>query len=155
MTDEQGHRARSAPAGRGLFLVDIDGTVALRGTGPGARTPYDWARVGEDAPNPPVIAVVRALAAAGHRVIYLSGRSDACRDATRAWIAEHVGVPGEALLMRADGDRRRDTVVKRELYERRIAPVGPVTAVLEDRASVVAMWRRLGLTVLQVAEGNF
>ncbi|MCP2336947.1 phosphatase domain-containing protein [Actinomadura rupiterrae] len=140
---------------KGLFLVDIDGTVALRRTGPNERGPYDWHRVGEDLPNEAVITVVQALAVAGHRIIYLSGRSDACRAATNAWLAGHVGIQGEALLMRADGDRRRDTVVKRELYRRHVRPIGPVTAVLDDRASVVAMWRGLGLTVLQVAEGNF
>lgn len=42
-----------------------------------------------------------------------------------------------------------------ELYERYVQPIGSVTAVLDDRARVVAMWRALGLTVLQVAEGNF
>ncbi len=30
-----------------------------------------------------------------------------------------------------------------------------VHSVLDDRAQVVAMWRRLGLTVLQVAPGRF
>lgn len=40
-----------------VWLVDIDGTVALRGE----RGPFDWDRVGEDKPNGPVIAVVRAL----------------------------------------------------------------------------------------------
>ncbi|MEV5571806.1 hypothetical protein AB0L06_17285 [Spirillospora sp. NPDC052269] len=143
------------PAGRGLFLVDIDGTVALRRPGPDERAPYDWHRVGEDVPNAPVITVVQALAAAGHRIIYVTGRSDACRTATRAWLAEHVAVPGEALLMRMDGDRRRDTTVKSELYKRHVRPYDQVTAVLEDRATVVAMWRGLGLTVLQVADGDF
>lgn len=144
----------SAPAG--LFLVDIDGTVAVRPDVPGARSPYDWGRVGEDLPNQPVITVVQALHAAGHRIIYLSGRSERCRAATGTWIAEHIGVPGEALLMRKDGDHRPDYVIKRELYERFVVPVGPVTAVLDDRASVVRMWREdLGLTVFQVAEGDF
>ncbi|MFC5181167.1 phosphatase domain-containing protein [Actinomadura harenae] len=140
---------------RGLFLVDIDGTVALRRPGPRERAPYDWHRVGEDLPNAPVITVVQALAAAGHGIIYVTGRSDACRASTRAWLAEHVAVPGEALLMRKDGDRRRDTTVKSELYKRHVRPNEQVTAVLEDRATVVAMWRGLGLTVLQVADGDF
>lgn len=145
------------PTGPGLFLVDLDGTVALRDTDdPDVRHPFEWDRVGEDHPNRPVIAVVRALDAVGHRIIYLSGRSERCRAATGTWIAEHIGVPGEALLMRKDGDHRPDYVIKRELYERFVAPVGPVTAVLDDRNSVVRMWREdLGLTVLQVADGDF
>lgn len=140
---------------RGLYLVDIDGTLALRPDVPGVRGPFEWDRVGEDHPNAPVIAVVQALAAAGHRIIYLSGRSGECRAATGTWIAEHVGVPGESLLMRTAGDRRPDEVVKRELYERWVKAIGDVTAVLDDRNKVVAMWRELGLTVFQVADGDF
>ncbi|MUN41090.1 phosphatase domain-containing protein [Actinomadura litoris] len=148
------HLAR--PAARGLYLVDLDGTVALRQDTDDVRSPYDWSRVGEDVPHTPIVEVVRALDAAGHRIIYLSGRSEECRAATGVWIAAHVGVPGEALLMRPAGDHRPDRVIKRALYERFVAPVGPVTAVLDDRASVVRMWRAdLGLTVLQVAEGDF
>ena len=138
-----------------LYLVDIDGTVAHRDeTRPDVRRPFDWTRVGEDLPNRPVISIVQALDAAGHRVIYVTGRSGECRAATGAWLAAHVGVPGEALLMRTPGDYRLATVVKQELYERYVAPQ-PDTAGLDDQASVVAMWRELGLTVLQCAEGAF
>lgn len=138
--------------GGGVFLVDLDGTVALRDeTQPGVRRFFDWHRVGEDIPNPPVVAVVQAIAAAGHRIVYMSGRSEAARAGTSVWIAEHIGVAGEALVMRRADDSRPDDVVKRELYERYIARRYTVTAVLDDRAKVVRMWRNLGLTVLQVA----
>lgn len=145
------------PAGDGeVFLVDLDGTLALRDEKEaGVRRFFDWHRVGEDLPNRPVISVVQALARAGHRIVYISGRSEAARAGTSVWIAEHVGVPGEALLMRARDDARPDTVVKRELYKRRVAPRYTVSAILDDRDSVVQMWRRLGLTVLQVADGKF
>ncbi|MER6809946.1 hypothetical protein ABT299_11755 [Spirillospora sp. NPDC000708] len=137
-----------------LYLVDIDGTVALRDQDRAdVRHHFDWHRVGEDLPNTPVISVVQAIDAAGHRIIYVTGRSSVCRVTTGAWLAMHVGVPGEALLMRTAGDMRPDTIVKRELYDQFVAE--PVTAVLEDRASVVQMWRALGLTVLQCAEGDF
>ena len=36
------------------WIVDIDGTVAIMGD----RSPFDWARVGEDLPKSPVITVV-------------------------------------------------------------------------------------------------
>lgn len=143
------------PAAPGqLYLVDLDGTVALRDQNrPDVRAPFDWPRVGEDLPNRPVISIVQALDQAGHRIIYVTGRSSECRTESGTWLATHVGVPGEALLMRTAGDYRPATVVKRELYETFIAPQ-PVTAVLEDHAPVVAMWRELGLTVLQCAEGE-
>lgn len=134
-----------------VFLVDVDGTLAIN-TG---RSPYAWTRVGEDEPNTPVVTVVRALAAAGHRIVYVSGRSEVCRSATNAWIAANVGVAGEALLMRQARDNRPDQVVKREIYRRYVRPNYAVTAVLDDRAKVVRMWRDLGLTVMQVADGDF
>ncbi|QVQ52142.1 hypothetical protein J4H86_26160 [Spiractinospora alimapuensis] len=135
------------------ILVDIDGTLALR-TGADARGPYQWHRVGEDTPNAPVVDVVRRLAKSGLEVVYVTGRSDECAAATREWLAEHVGVDGE-LHMRSEGDRRRDHVVKRELYDRHIRDHHDVLCVLDDRDGVVAMWRNIGLTVLQVADGDF
>jgi predicted kinase len=133
------------------FLVDIDGTVALM-TG---RSPYDETRVGEDRPNEPVIRVVRALHSAGYRIVFCSGRTDACRDDTAAWLAAHVAVPYEALHMRVAGDQRKDSIVKAEIFDEHIRHRYRIVGVLDDRVQVVRMWRSLGLTVLQVAEGDF
>lgn len=132
-------------------LVDIDGTVALmRG-----RSPYDWSRVGEDAPNPPVITAVRAMHAAGHAIVFCSGRDEVCRAATEAWLDRFVGVAYQALFMRPAGDSRKDSIVKRQIFESRIRDRWRITGVFDDRAQVVRMWRGLGLTVFQVAEGDF
>ncbi len=140
------------PAGRPeAVLVDIDGTVAQMGS----RSPYDESRVRQDTPHEPVIRVVRAMHAAGYQIVFCSGRTDACRDDTAAWLAEHVGVGYEALYMRAAGDQRRDSIVKREIFDAHIRDAYRIVAVLDDRAQVVRMWRALGLTVLQVAEGDF
>jgi hypothetical protein len=57
--------------------------------------------------------------------------------------------------MRKYGDFRQDSIVKREIYERFIAPDYDILCVLDDRNSVVSMWREIGLTCLQVAEGDF
>ena len=132
-------------------LVDIDGTVALFN----GRSPYDMSRVAEDLPNAPVIAAVRAMHAAGHTVVFCSGRSDDCREDTEAWLAGHVGVPYAGLFMRAYGDQRRDSVVKAEIFEKEIRSRYHVVGVFDDRQQVVRMWRSLGLTVFQVAEGDF
>jgi predicted kinase len=132
-------------------LVDIDGTVALM-TG---RSPYDWARVGSDAPNPAVIAAVRAMHAAGHAIVFCSGRDEVCRAETEAWLELYVDVPYEALFMRPAGDGRKDSVVKREIFDVQIRDRWRVIGVFDDRQQVVRMWRALGLTVFQVAEGDF
>lgn len=140
------------PAGRPrAILVDLDGTVALMGD----RSPYDSSRVHLDLPHQPVIDAVRALHAAGHTIVYCSGRTDDAREGTAAWLDQHVGVPYAALHMRVTGDQRKDSVVKREIFDRELRDAWHIVAVLDDRNQVVRMWRELGLTVFQVADGNF
>lgn len=66
-----------------------------------------------------------------------------------------LGLADIELHMRKTGDTRRDSTVKRELYERHLAH-RDVLCVLDDRDQVVRMWREeLGLTCLQVAYGDF
>ncbi|GAB3681854.1 hypothetical protein GCM10027589_51820 [Actinocorallia lasiicapitis] len=132
-------------------LVDIDGTTALIS----GRSPYDSSRVHQDRPNTPVIEVVRALHAAGHRIVFLSGRPAECRAETAAWLDLHVGVAYDGLHMRPTGDSRKDSIVKVELFDAHVRDVYTVVCVLDDRNQVVEAWRALGLTVLQVADGDF
>jgi predicted kinase len=134
-----------------IVLVDIDGTVALMGN----RSPYDMRRVGEDQPHEAVIAAVRAMHAAGHGIVYCTGRDESARWRTEMWLDQHVGVPYEALHMRAVDDARPDSVVKRDIFEREVRDRYHVVGVFDDRMHVVRMWRQLGLTVFQVAEGDF
>ena len=151
-----------------MWLVDIDGTTALRRQGEGERHWSDWHRVGEDLPNPAVITVIRALAVTGQLVVWLTGRPEECRDLTTGWLhrnvcvtdwhrSQSVAVCDKPLFMAKDGDNRGDPVIKAEIYDTQIVPVyGPAEGVLDDRARVVRMWRReKGLTVLSPAEGLF
>jgi predicted kinase len=137
------------------ILVDIDGTVALMRN----RSPFDWARVGEDRPNAPVLAVVRAMRAAGCAVIFLSGRDAVCRAETVGWLAQHLDWQVDVdykLFMRPANDNRKDAIIKRELFDAHIRDQYAVEFVLDDRDQVVALWRNdLGLTCLQVDYGNF
>ena len=133
------------------ILVDLDGTVALMGR----RSPYDTSRVHLDTPNQPVIRAVRAMYEAGHTIIYCSGRTDDGREATEVWLDKHVGVPHAGLHMRRTGDSRKDSIVKKEIFERELKHAWHIVAVFDDRNQVVKMWRSLGLTVFQVADGDF
>ena len=139
------------PGTPNAVLVDIDGTTALMA----ARSPFDETRVHEDRPNRPVINVIRAMAAAGNEIVFMSGRTEGCRAATAAWLDAHLGVRFSALYMRPAGDGRKDSVVKRELFDRHIRDRYDVACVLDDRTQVVEMWRSLGLTCMQVAPGEF
>lgn len=131
------------------IVVDIDGTLAIRGD----RSPYDWRSVGGDTPNEPVVRLVRQLGRTCE-VIYVSGRDERGRDDTSRWIAEWVGVEGR-LFMRGRDDNRPDAEVKKAIYFDEIEPGFDVWLVLDDRSQTVKMWRDLGMTCLQVADGNF
>lgn len=140
-----------APA---AIIVDIDGTLALHN----GRSPYDLSLCGDDLPNHAVIEAVRAAYNAGMRIVFCSGREDYARDATRAWLLKHIDrgfVLDSLLLMRAADDKRKDSIVKRELFDTHVRDHFDVRYVLDDRQQVVDMWRGLGLTVFQVAEGDF
>lgn len=136
-------------------IVDIDGTLALRRRGPGERSPFDWGRVGEDEPNPPMIELVQAIrdGRPAWRILLVSGRDEVCRDRTQMWLdAQHV--PFDHLLMRRHKDNRPDVRVKEEIYRRDIAPGYAVKWVIDDRATVVAMWRAIGLHVFALEDGT-
>lgn len=131
------------------IICDIDGTIAHMGE----RSPYDWHRVGSDNPDKIVIDLLRRH---DDRVlILLSGRDAVCRPETVEWLADNR-VPFHHLYMRPEGDTRKDSIIKRELFETNIRDNFDVEFVLDDRNQVVDMWRNeLGLKVLQVAEGDF
>jgi hypothetical protein len=132
-------------------IFDIDGTLALRGD----RDPYAWERVGEDQPNPAVIELAHTIAAAGlHRIIVMSGRDEVCRMQTEMWLDAH-GITFDELHMRARKDNRKDSIIKRELYEQHVVGRYDVAFTVDDRQIVVDTWREMGLTCMQVADGDF
>jgi predicted kinase len=149
--DAVGRPYEPKPGSVKAVLVDIDGTTAII-TG---RSPFDGSRVHQDVPNQPVIDVVRALHTAGNQIVFLSGRTEACRAETEAWLTRHVAVPYDGPFMRPVGDQRKDSIVKVELFDSHVRETYDVTCVLDDRDQVVNAWRALGLTVLQVADGDF
>lgn len=57
--------------------------------------------------------------------------------------------------MRPEGDKRKDSIVKAELFDKHIKDNYAVDFVLDDRNQVVKMWRDMGLKCLQVAPGEF
>lgn len=133
------------------IMVDVDGTVAIMGD----RSPFDETRVGEDEPNMPVIRTIRAMHTAGYLVIFCSGRKELCYQESYDWLQEHVQVPIEGLFMRPATDMRKDSLVKVDLFNEHIRDNYTVVGVWDDRDQVVKAWRELGLTVYQVAEGDF
>lgn len=133
------------------IIVDIDGTLATMN----GRSPYEWHRVGEDSPVEAVINAVESAYAAGHEVIFMSGRDASCRDQTINWLLTNLPSVNGALFMRPEGDNRKDDLVKYELFNENVRGKFNVKYVLDDRDQVVKMWRALGLSCFQVNYGAF
>ena len=133
-----------------VIIVDIDGTIALKGN----RDPYDFDSVSQDKPNTPIVQLVKHLFDSTYsELVFVSGRSEVCRKETVKWLNQQ-GFSYPILFMRKSDDFRSDETVKQEIYETHIFPA-QVDYVFDDRNKVVKMWRDLGFTCLQVAEGDF
>lgn len=68
-----------------------------------------------------------------------------------AWILKH-NLPIDALLMRKGGDTRKDSIVKREMFEQSIEPFFDVLFAIDDRPQVCDLWRELGVPLMQVTD---
>ncbi len=130
------------------FIFDIDGTLAIMGD----RSPFEWSKVGSDTRNEVVYLVLRWLQPE-NKIIILSGRDEVCRKETEKWLKDN-NIKYEELFMRPEGNTEKDSIIKKGLFDY-IKTKYNVLGVFDDRNQVVEMWRSLGLTCFQVADGNF
>jgi len=175
MAGKQYDRDASLPP---AIMCDLDGTLAIMGD----RSPYDASDCDvKDHPNWPVIKCVLAMHAMGHQIIFMSGRDSKYRPETIRFIEKYclvrtfdnsvevdkngVGPGGWVpvsqksipyqLHMRAENDMRKDSIIKEELFVEHVYGKFNVEFVVDDRNQVVDVWRAMGLTCFQCAEGNF
>jgi hypothetical protein len=160
---------------KNIIVCDLDGTLAncehrlhhiQRSDANGLKRKPDWdaffAGMRGDGVNGAVMHVLDKFISFGgsrYDIIYCTGRPERCRADTEWWFREVAGWSTETkhgfqMFMRADEDNRADHIVKQEILDNHI-PKDRVLFVLDDRQSVVDMWRRNGLTCFQVAPGKF
>lgn len=140
-----------SPNGKPLaIMVDVDGTLAHMN----GRGPYDPTLYHTDEADAVVGNVVRSYHGQGYKILICSGRDETYRDVTTAWLKDH-GVPFDDIFMRRVGDKRKDSIIKRELFDEHIRDNYQIEFILDDRNQVVEMWRSMGLKVFQVADGDF
>ncbi|MDK1706495.1 hypothetical protein OSR40_022425 [Serratia rubidaea] len=145
------------------IIVDLDGTLALNNHRnhfiDKSNGKVDWVSYFEacdkDLPHIPVIETINGLKKFGYRIHIFSARGDIVKDKTVEWLSLH-GVLYDDLTMREMDTYTADEVLKRfwllDLYPNY---KNDILCVFDDRDKVVKMWRELGLTCFQVAEGNF
>lgn len=141
------------------MLVDLDGTLAdcdhrkhfLECEPKNWNGFLDPILVSEDPLIEPIARVIRSLADT-YPIVYVSGRPKVLYQPTKDWLERHgLWLPPFKLFMRPANDRRSDVTVKRELLEKIREDWNPWLAI-DDRSSVVAMWREAGLTCMQVSD---
>lgn len=132
-------------------ICDLDGTLALN---TGHRSFYDATTCDQDGINRSVLEVIRAMHVRFVQIIYLSGREDKYRQPTQVFLDKYLCPPG-LLYMRATDDKRKDCIVKGELFDAHVRGKYNVLFCLDDRDQVVKMWRDLGLACWQVNYGAF
>jgi predicted kinase len=133
------------------IICDLDGTLAIHN----GRSPYDFMRCETDLVNPYIKNILDNYSE--HcKILYVSGREDICRTQTINWLqTNQCNFENMDLFMRGAGDSRKDVEIKKEIFYGYISGRYFIEFVLDDRDQVVDFWRSIGLTCLQVNEGDF
>lgn len=130
------------------YIFDIDGTLALN-TG---RSPYDMSRVLQDIPNKPVVEMLN-LCSKKYPIIIVTGREEDSEENTRLWLKIH-NIKYNDIFFRPFKNKEPDYLIKEKIW-RHINKTFNIVSIFDDRNQVVNHARKLGLTVFQVADGNF
>lgn len=170
-----GHPPVHANISTPLYIFDIDGTLAdathrLHWIKPESGMDHwesmefkpNWEQFYRhchlDLPKEEVIRVLLALAPVAD-IWFFTGRREEFRSSTVEWLNTYIDpdiVQDANLMMRPNGDHRKDFVVKEEMLNNMlIEDRFRLQGVFEDRKGVTEMFRRNDVLVFQVAEGNY
>mgnify|MGYP003148702778 CR=1 FL=1 len=150
---------------KNTIIFDLDGTLALidkrRDIATKSNGKLDWdkffdpSNIKLDVPNPPVVKMAQVFAEDGYNIVIFSGRSDRTKYSTRIWLTNNR-IPFQKLVMRDSATNHfvPDDILKKDMLDKHV-DIDDVFLVVDDRDKVVKMWRSLGLSVFQVAEGDF
>ncbi|OIQ20633.1 MAG: hypothetical protein BM556_01470 [Bacteriovorax sp. MedPE-SWde] len=145
---------------KSAIIIDLDGTL----TNCDHRVHHlngeikDWdsfyGGLGEDDLHDWCKELMCAMSQRGHELIIVTGREEKYKEETKSWLERH-DISYSYLYMRNLDDHRSDSVIKSEVYNNYIVEQYNILFVLDDRKSVVKMWRDLGLVCLQCDWGEF
>ena len=147
-----------------IVIFDLDGTLADITTRRNISTKdngkMDWSifqdpkNIDLDIPNQKVVDMLHMIDNTDkYQIWILSGRSDVTKDATIDWLSKY-GINYDHLIMRP---QKHLYMADNDLKQMWLDDIGVdnVAMVFDDRNQVVDMWRNNGLTVFQVADGDF
>lgn len=129
------------------FILDMDGTIAKITN----RGPFDYSLCYQDEVNESVKAVVCGLAENGNKILVTSGRSYEAMEMTQDWLDTN-GVPWNDTFFRLEGDDRRDSIVKLELFNKYLRRSYNIRGAIDDRGRVCRIWHALGIPLFRVGD---
>jgi len=144
------------------LVVDLDGTLCdmserLPLIVDPEKAKRDWdafyAAMVNDKLNKWCHELITTYADKGVHIIYITGRPDKYQSQTMDWLRRNM-CPINGLYMRPAKDSRKDTIVKKELFESYVKPKYEILFCIDDRTHLAQMWRSLGLVCLQCADDN-
>ena len=108
--------------------------------------------MGSDSVNLPVAELYLALwSSTSFECVLVSGRPEEYRPVTEQWLTWNE-IPFNRLLMRRAKDNRKDAIVKEEILRQLLSDGAEIAFAVDDRQSVVDMWRSNGITCFQCAQ---
>jgi len=148
---------------KGFVLCDLDGTLCdikhrLKYVDGSMGEKKDWKTFFEKIPDDLLrggtLGTLLNARREGYQVFFVSARPDTYRGITVEWLNKHLpkDFKYEGLLMRSAYDKREDTLVKQDMYDKYFKHYS-VHSVIDDRPSVIRMWKSNGLNVLDVGDG--
>ncbi len=146
-----------------VIICDIDGTIAdtshrLHFVRKPDGEKKDWKGFFEAAVNDPVREDVRSMLISyfdqGYTIVFMSGRPDNYKEQTLKWLNDNYLNFAFTVIMRKANDKRDDTIVKKEMLDMYFPNKTKIHKVIDDRPSVIRMWRENGLDVIDVGKGE-
>ena len=141
-------------------IFDMDGTLAdcdhRRHFVAGKKKYFDkfYAAMGRDAKNDVICGLCNMYSMNTWHIIICTGRPESYRAITEKWLKDK-GVFYDELIMRPDDRKYAPDYKVKQTMLNDILKIRKVHAAVDDRKQVVNMWRRNGITCLQVADGDF
>jgi len=132
-----------------IILSDSDGCI----NNVVNRSPYDGSNLHNDTPNEIVVDYLRMMKERGFKIVIMSGLEDKYQENRENWYKAH-GVPYDELYMRKAGDSRKDSIIKRELFDEHIRDKYYVFCLIEDRMQMREMYTNMGLSHKMFSIGN-
>lgn len=144
------------------IVVDIDGTLSdpshRRELVEGDRNDWEgfFSRVSEDEVNDWCKEIIDRFKEE-YMILLVTGRPKRSKDGiavnrkTRDWLFEN-DIHFDDLIMREEGDFRKDTEVKQEIFDEKLPSREEILFALDDREDIAEMWRSNGVVCLQTKD---